>query len=153
MTLRIEPLFLRTFFSIWLTELNWFFPYDWKNWFFSIWLKELIFDNDSKNSMFEKEYWRKDLSLFLEHDAKNWTFPTWLKELNLLSNSLNQRFALCFFSIWLKELKFCQYDWKNWISFFQRWVTELNFLNMTERIELFYDSKELNDFTFFFFKK
>ena len=135
MTHAIEPLYEP--FSIWLTELNWFFQYDSKTWFFSIWLKELIFDNDLKNSMFEKEYWRKDLNLsswiwrkelhlFLEYDAKNCSFPTWLKELNFCSNSLNQRFELCFFNMtqrvgWF----FCQYDSKN-CPLFSIWFKELN---------------------------
>ena len=65
---------------MWLKELN------------VSWLKELIFDNDSKNLMFEKENWRKKLN-FLEYDAKNWTFLEY-------------------------DAKNCNFfDWNNWTAF------------------------------------
>ena len=80
---RIETL-LWTFFSIWLTEMHFFFQYDSKNWFFY---------NDSKNSIFEKKSWRKELKIFLEYDAKNSTFFM----------NMTQRIQL-FSWIWRKEL-------------------------------------------------
>ena len=68
----------------------------------------------------------KILNLFFlgEHDSKNWTFLwTWLKD---------------FFEkkLWLKESKLFFYDSRIEPVFSKLWLKELNFLSMTQRIEL-----------------
>ena len=156
MTHRIEPLFMNLF-SIWLPELKSF-----SFWLkelnlacFSIWLKELnlflnitqrielflnmtqknctflFLEYDTKNWIFFymiqriEPFFSKGSKKFTYHDSKNWTFFTWLKELNLFLN-MTQRIEPCF----------------------KRWLKELNFKKLIQRINFFFWRNDWKNWTF-----
>ena len=127
MTPRIEPFC----FSQKIKELNPFLL-DVTQMIFFFWK-----NNDSKDLIQRIEP--------LLHDSNTWFF----------FQILNQWIDFFFLKKWLKHLNLFQYDWPgtrtttasrwSWL----RWFKELNSLNMTQRIEPFYDSKRIERFFLF----
>ena len=138
MTQRIEPSFYK-----WLEDLNFLLQICLieSNFFF---LKKKKKKDDSKN-------W--EFFFFEKHDSRNWTiFPCDSRNWTLLSNMTHSNWTLLLFLTWLKELnliwnmtqrieKSWFFYWKNWIFFEYDSKNWTFFLNVTHRIELFYDSR------------
>ena len=124
-----------------------------KNWTcFWVWLKELnLFEHDSKNWFFLNMIHRNEP--FFQHYSKDGTFESmtqrighfliWLKELNLLfymtprTELFFRGIELFFSQIWIKELIFQKFHFKL-LTFFFKWLTELNSSYRTQRLENFF---------------
>ena len=81
----------------------------------------------------------------LWHDSKNSTF-LWLKELNFFLKILSSRIELFFFEYDSHNWPFCKYDSHNW-TFFE--YDSTFFLNMTQRIEPFWNATQRIELFFF----
>ena len=152
----------------------WWWKYDSKNWTFFwirvkelktpflIWLKELNLFLELLLNMTQR------IELFFFFKMTHMTrginfFSIFIKELSPFLKNITQVVDLfqndsknwtLFRQYDSKNCPFFQYDSKNWTLFnqydskncllFSIWFKELNSLNMTQRIELFYVSKEFN---------
>ena len=131
-----------------------------KNWtFFSQMTRRLDFSFSNMSDRNNFFFWKKD-------DSKNWfseninqiiqTLFWWLKELSsfFFWKDMTHR-NWTFFHMTQRIEPFFEYDSKNWIfmifwlkelNLFWIWLENLNFLNVTHRIELFYWLKEMSSF-------
>ena len=138
-TQRIEPLF-----KIWLEELNMFF-----NRTFSIWLKRFIVFNmfwrvePFFDMTYRIDFFRKIFQIWtlFEHDSKNWTFFIWFKYLSLI---LQLTHRIDFFSKVTLRIEF--FFWKKT----QRIERIEPFLDITQKIELFFVEKMTRRIELFF---
>ena len=153
---RIEPFFFD-------------YEYDSQDWTFCIWLKELKFFLNL-TQWIEPSFFNMSRRIepsFCVLYSKNWPFFwTWLTELNLFFTSLED---LNPFLMWHRELNllfwsttqriepFSKHDSKNWtfcfnvtqrIEFFLMWLKELISSNVTQRIELFSNVYDSQNWTF-----
>ena len=158
------------FFWIWLKELNLFSIWQ-RNWFFLLnvtqrieplffnVIQRVFFHNNDinilpffiwlKNWTFFEKLWLTEWNPSFQFDLKNWTLvKILLKELNPFQHMTRriEHFFNRTFSIWLKELNYINMTWrvepffiwpKEWTCL-EKWVKYLNpFLNMSQRIEFF----------------
>ena len=133
MTHRIEPFN----FWKWLTELNLLFS----------WLKALnLFLNDSKNWTY---FWMTQRIELIFEWLKELNFLKWLKELNFFQFRLTEMNPFFFEYDQRIGLFILEFDAKNWtfcfLSMTQR-IEPLNYLNTTQRVQLFFFEYEFNLF-------
>ena len=127
---------------IWLTE---FFLND----------SQIFFNMTHRIELFFLQMTHRTEPLVSPNDSKDWFFLKWLKELNLFFENITHRIELSLiwpkerieilwydtkdwiFLIWLTEPNTFQHNSKNW-TFFSNWLKEVNFLQLTQRIEPFF---------------
>ena len=130
-------------FWIWLKELNFFLHWTKRIELFSICLKELsLFLWVQELNFFQMQKWPSQ-----KNDSKNWTFSKHDSQnrIPLKRKRLKELNPLLFFFSMTQRIELFVNDSLNWASFmnlfsmrvefFFFWLKELNFLNMTQRIE------------------